>query len=106
VQAVPTQTVARLEKAGATMSREDLIKTHGTITAVHGMAFKVRLDRVGSEVLVRPSGKLGKFLNSIGRKRRAAYLLAGDTVSLELSPYDMTKGFIVYRTTLREQVAD
>ena len=78
------------------MSREDLVKTTGTITSVHGYVFKVKLSR-GGEIIAQPNGKLNKFLGSISKARRQGYLLVGDTVDLELSPYDLTRGLIAWR---------
>jgi len=49
--------------------------------------FKVRLDN-GHEVLAHLSGKMRMF------KIR---LLPGDRVKLEMTPYDLSKGRIVYR---------
>ncbi len=50
-------------------------------------SFRVRLDN-GHEVLAHLSGKMRMF------KIR---LLPGDRVKLEVSPYDLTKGRVVYR---------
>jgi translation initiation factor IF-1 len=83
------------------MSREDLIKANGTVTAVHGLMFKIKLDGNGLETLGRASGKFSKFLRGITKTQRRSFLLVGDTVAVELSPYDLTKCFIVYRTTAR-----
>ncbi|MBU1039168.1 translation initiation factor IF-1 [Patescibacteria group bacterium] len=49
--------------------------------------FKVRLDN-GHEILAHLSGKMRMF------KIR---LLPGDKVKVEMTPYDLTKGRIVYR---------
>ncbi|MEY4841886.1 MAG: hypothetical protein RJA12_610, partial [Planctomycetota bacterium] len=49
--------------------------------------FKVRLQN-NQEILAYVSGKMRKFFIRI---------LPGDKVTIELSPYDMTKGRIVYR---------
>ena len=57
------------------------------IKALKGGKFKVRLDN-GREVLAYISGKIRKYYIRI---------LLGDRVKLELSPYDLTKGRIVYR---------
>lgn len=52
-----------------------------------GAQFKVELEN-GVEVLAHISGKMRK--NHIR-------ILAGDTVRVDLSPYDLTKGRIVFR---------
>jgi translation initiation factor IF-1 len=83
------------------MSRADLIKAHGKIKSCHGLMFKIKIDGTDLETLGRASGKFQKFLGGISKSRRQAYLLEGDTVSIELSPYDPTKCLIVYRTTER-----
>ena len=49
--------------------------------------FRVRLQN-DKEILAYVSGKMRKFFIRI---------LPGDKVTIELSPYDMTKGRIVYR---------
>ncbi len=49
--------------------------------------FKVKLEN-GQEILAYVSGKMRKFFIRI---------LPGDKVTVELSPYDMTKGRITYR---------
>ena len=49
--------------------------------------FKVRLQN-GQEIMAYVSGKMRKFFIRI---------LPGDKVKVELSPYDMSKGRIIYR---------
>jgi len=64
------------------------IETEGTvIEALKGTRFRVTLDN-GHEVLAYLSGKMRKYYIRI---------LLGDRVKLELSPYDLTQGRIVYR---------
>lgn len=71
---------------------KDIIKLSGVIKEAHkGGLFRVEVD-TGSdpmEILARPSGKMKKF----GIK-----LVIGDLVDVELSPFDLTKGRIVYRS--------
>ena len=71
------------------MAKEsDKIKVEGTvIEALPGTQFKVRLDN-GHEVLAYLSGKMRRYYIRI---------LLGDRVAMEMSPYDLTKGRIVYR---------
>jgi translation initiation factor IF-1 len=57
------------------------------IKALKGGHFRVRLEN-GYEVLAYISGKMRKYYIRI---------LLGDSVKVELSPYDLTKGRIVYR---------
>lgn len=67
---------------------EDKIQVEGlVIEALPGTQFKVRLDS-GHEVLAYLSGKMRKYYIRI---------LLGDRVRVEMSPYDLTRGRIVYR---------
>jgi translation initiation factor IF-1 len=71
------------------LAREDLIPAEGTIIDKQPNAFfKVQLDNSTHVVLAAISGKM--------RKHRIR-ILAGDRVSLELSPYDLGKGRITFR---------
>ncbi|MBA7519982.1 Translation initiation factor IF-1 [subsurface metagenome] len=70
------------------MSRKDLIQTEGTIfETLPNAMFRVELDN-GHKVLAHVSGKM-----------RMSYIkiLPGDRVLLELSPYDLSRGRIVWR---------
>jgi translation initiation factor IF-1 len=68
--------------------KEDKIDVEGTvIEALPGTQFRVRLDN-GHEVLAYLSGKMRKYYIRI---------LLGDRVRVELSPYDLARGRIVYR---------
>lgn len=71
------------------MAREnDKIKVEGTvIEALPGTQFRVKLDN-GHEVLAYLSGKMRKYYIRI---------LLGDRVTIEMSPYDLTRGRITYR---------
>ncbi|MBM3145196.1 MAG: translation initiation factor IF-1 [Chloroflexi bacterium] len=67
---------------------EDKIRVDGTITeALPGTQFKVVLDN-GYEIIAYLSGKMRKYYIRV---------LLGDRVTIEMSPYDMTRGRIVYR---------
>ena len=69
------------------MSKQDNITIEGTVEkALPNSLFRVRLQN-SHEVLAHISGKIR--INSIK-------ILIGDVVTLELSPYDLTKGRIVY----------
>jgi translation initiation factor IF-1 len=96
LQTLHAETVERLAKRGAQVSRADFIHTTATITSVHGHLVKLKLAN-GHEIIGRKNGKLDQFLGTIGKKRRSVYLLAGDTCDIEMSPYDLTKCIIVRR---------
>ena len=69
-------------------NKDDKIEVEGTVVeALPSTQFKVRLDN-GHEVLAYLSGKMRKYYIRI---------LLGDRVRVELSPYDLTRGRIVYR---------
>lgn len=72
---------------GTTVNKE-VIEAEGTIVeALPNAMFRVRLDS-GHEVLAHISGKIRMFYIRV---------LLGDRVLVELSPYDLTRGRIVYR---------
>jgi translation initiation factor IF-1 len=67
---------------------EDKIVVEGVVTeALPGTQFRVELDN-GHEVIAYLSGKMRKYYIRI---------LLGDRVRLEMSPYDLNRGRIVYR---------
>ena len=71
------------------LARDDLIPAEGTIIDKQPNAFfKVQLDNTEHVVLAAISGKM--------RKNRIR-ILVGDRVSVEMSPYDLTRGRITYR---------
>ena len=71
------------------LARDDLIPAAGTIIDKQPNAFfKVQLDNTEHVVLAAISGKM--------RKNRIR-ILVGDRVSVEMSPYDLTRGRITYR---------
>ena len=70
------------------MSKQDLLEFKGTVTDLLPNAmFRVKLDN-DHEVLAHTSGKM--------RKNRIRVLL-GDKVTVEMTPYDLTKGRITFR---------
>ncbi len=70
------------------MPKQDLIKVDGIITeTLPNATFKVRLEN-NHEILAHISGKMRMHFIKI---------LVGDKVSLEISPYDLSKGRIIYR---------
>ncbi len=70
------------------MPKEDLIEFKGSVTEVLPNAmFRVKLEN-GHDILAHSAGKM--------RKNRIR-VLAGDTVIVEMTPYDLTKGRIIFR---------
>jgi translation initiation factor IF-1 len=70
------------------VSKEDQISTEGLVEEVLPNAmFRVKLDQ-GPIVLGHISGRM---------RQNKIQILMGDRVKLEMSPYDLTKGRIVYR---------
>jgi translation initiation factor IF-1 len=70
------------------MAKQGPIKVDGVVTETLPNAnFKVKLDN-GHEILAHVSGKMRMHFIKI---------LVGDKVSIELSPYDLSKGRITYR---------
>lgn len=70
------------------MAKEAMIEMEGTVSEVlPDTRFRVKLDN-GHDVMAYVSGKM--------RKHRIR-ILAGDKVSLELTPYDLTKARINFR---------
>jgi translation initiation factor IF-1 len=70
------------------VAKEDNFKLKGQVTeALPNAQFRVELE-TGQEVLGHLAGKL--------RVNRIT-IIPGDAVDIELSPYDVTKGRIVYR---------
>ncbi len=68
--------------------KQDSIKVDGVITDIlPNTTFKVKLEN-GHEILAHISGKM---------RMNYIRILQGDKVSVELSPYDLTKGRITYR---------
>jgi len=70
------------------MAKEELIEMRGRVEEVlPDSRFRVKLDN-GHELIAYSGGKM--------RKHRIR-VIAGDDVTLELSPYDLNKGRIVFR---------
>lgn len=70
------------------MSKKNLIKQDGIVVeALSNAMFKVRLEN-GHEINATISGKM---------RMNYIKILPGDKVSVEMSPYDLTKGRITYR---------
>jgi len=70
------------------MSKEEAIQVEGTIVEpLPNAMFRVELDN-GHRILAHISGKMRMHFIKI---------LPGDKVTVELSPYDLTRGRITYR---------
>ncbi|MEX0773180.1 MAG: translation initiation factor IF-1 [Balneolales bacterium] len=70
------------------MAKQEPIKQEGTILeALPNAQFRVELEN-GHELLAHVSGKMRMFYIKI---------LPGDKVTVEMSPYDLSKGRITYR---------
>ena len=70
------------------MSKSDMIELEGVVLeAMPGATFKVELDN-GVQIQAHISGKL---------RMNYIKILPGDKVTVEMSPYDLTKGRIIWR---------
>ena len=71
------------------MAKEDVIEMQGEVTEnLPNATFRVRLEN-GHMVLGHISGKM---------RKNYIRILPGDKVTVQLTPYDLTKGRIVFRT--------
>ncbi len=70
------------------MSKEDVLEVEGTVLeALPNAMFQVELEN-GHKILAHISGKL---------RMHFIRILPGDKVTVEISPYDLTKGRITWR---------
>jgi translation initiation factor IF-1 len=70
------------------MAKQGPIKLDGTISeTLPNATFRVKLEN-GHEILAHISGKM---------RMNFIKILVGDKVTVEMSPYDLTKGRITYR---------
>jgi translation initiation factor IF-1 len=70
------------------MSKQPLIKQDGTIIeALSNAMFRVKLEN-GHEILATISGKM---------RMHYIRILPGDKVGVEMSPYDLSRGRIIFR---------
>jgi len=70
------------------MAKQDLIKQDGIIEqALSNAMFKVRLEN-DHEIVATISGKM---------RMNYIRILPGDKVAVEMSPYDLSRGRIIYR---------
>ena len=71
------------------MSKQDMIEIEGTVVeALPNTMFKVELEN-GHQILAHISGKL---------RMNFIRILPGDKVTVQMSPYDLTRGRITWRT--------
>ena len=71
------------------MAKEDVIEIEGTVVdSLPNAQFKVELPN-GHQILAHISGKL---------RMNYIRILPGDKVTVEMSPYDLTKGCITWRS--------
>ena len=70
------------------MAKEDVLELEGTVVeTLPNAMFKVELEN-GHQILAHISGKL---------RMNFIKILPGDRVTIEMSPYDLTKGRITWR---------
>ncbi len=69
-------------------NKEECIEAQGVVVQVlPATMYRVKLEN-GHEILAHISGKMRKYFIKI---------TTGDKVTVEISPYDLTKGRIIYR---------
>jgi len=74
------------------MAKEELIEAQGIVNEIlPDSRFRVTLDN-GHQLIAYTGGRM---------RRHHIRILAGDNVSLELSPYDLSKGRITFRHLAR-----
>lgn len=70
------------------MAKEDLLEFDGTVLErLPDSRFRIKLDN-GHETMAYTSGRV---------KKNRIRILAGDRVTIEMTPYDLTKGRINFR---------
>ena len=70
------------------MAKEELLEFEGVITELLPEArFRVRLEN-GHEIIAYTAGRM---------KKNRIRTLTGDKVTVEISPYDLTKGRLIFR---------
>jgi len=75
------------------MAKEDLIEMRGIVNEVlPDSRFRVTLEN-GHNIIAYAGGKM---------RKHSIRVLAGDSVSLEMSPYDLSKGRITFRHIERQ----
>jgi translation initiation factor IF-1 len=70
------------------MAKEELIEMQGAVTEIlPDSRYRVKLDN-GHELIAYTGGKM---------RKHKIRILAGDKITIEMSPYDMDKGRIIFR---------
>jgi translation initiation factor IF-1 len=83
----PTAALASIDLE-TTMAKEELIQFEGLVTEILPDArYRVQLD-AGHEIVAYTAGKM---------KKNRIKTLAGDRVTIEMSPYDLEKGRLIFR---------
>jgi translation initiation factor IF-1 len=76
------------EHAGDPVPKEEAIVLDGTVVeTLANTKFRIKIDS-GHEILAHISGKM---------RRNFIRIIPGDKVTVEVSPYDLTRGRIIYR---------
>jgi translation initiation factor IF-1 len=70
------------------MSKEQPLEVKGTVVDALRNGFRIKLEDSGHVVFATLGGKMRKFMIRV---------VPGDTVKVELTPYDLTKGRIIHR---------
>lgn len=71
------------------MSKDDIIELVGKVDEVlPGNMFRVKVENMPNRLLCYMGGKL---------KQHKIKIILGDNVKVEVSPYDLTKGRVIYR---------
>jgi len=80
--------LSRFKRKGVNISKEGVIEAEGTILeSLPNAMFRVELDN-GHKVLAHISGKM---------RMHYIKILPGDKVRVEISPYDLSRGRIIFR---------
>lgn len=83
------RTIKLHHQYGGNVAKEEAIEVEGTVReALPNTMFRVELKSGGHIILAHLSGKMRKHYIRI---------VPGDTVKVALSPYDLTRGRIIYR---------
>ena len=70
------------------MDKEELLEFKGSVTEkLPNAMFRVKLEN-GHEIIAHTAGKMRKF---------RIWVMVGDTVNVEMTPYDLSKGRITFR---------
>lgn len=77
------------------MAKEEMLSLQGRVLeALANTNFRVKLLDIDTEIIAHISGKMRKNYIKI---------IPGDFVTVEISPYDLTKGRITYRQSRKEE---